>query len=158
VLLPRQQAKLARGAKDKEHAMSQTPKSKIRTPPPEKNPTSPSKRHPLPSLCKEHKISTVIGDLYGHQWTQEAWRSQGMTYVASDLSASMLYLEVLPLFSRGLVSLPDHPILLRELRLLERIPGRVGKDQVKSASKKLSRRSGKRHMRLSSHARKLSRI
>jgi len=29
VLLPRQQAKLARGAKDKEHAMSQTPNSAI---------------------------------------------------------------------------------------------------------------------------------
>jgi hypothetical protein len=37
---------------------------------------------------------------------------------------------LLPLFSRGLVSLPDHPVLLRELRLLERIPGRIGKDQV----------------------------
>jgi hypothetical protein len=72
----------------------------------------------------------VIGDLYGHQWTQEAWRKENITYVASDLSASMLYLEALPLFSRGLVSLPNHPVLLRELRLLERIPGRVGKDQV----------------------------
>jgi hypothetical protein len=29
VLLPRQQAKLARGAKDKEHAMSQTPNTVI---------------------------------------------------------------------------------------------------------------------------------
>jgi hypothetical protein len=29
VLLPRQQAKLARGAKDKEHAMSQTPNTAI---------------------------------------------------------------------------------------------------------------------------------
>ena len=81
-------------------------------------------------LCRDYKIATVIGDLYGHQWTQQAWRDHGMTYSASDLSASMLYLEVLPLFSRGLVSLPDHPVLLRELRLLERIPGRVGKDQV----------------------------
>jgi hypothetical protein len=82
------------------------------------------------NLCKEYKIATVIGDLYGHQWTQQAWRDHNMTYAASDLSASMLYLEALPLFSRGLVSLPNHPVLLRELRLLERIPGRVGKDQV----------------------------
>ena len=29
MLLPRQQAKLARGAKDKEHAMSQTPNTEI---------------------------------------------------------------------------------------------------------------------------------
>jgi hypothetical protein len=81
-------------------------------------------------LCREYKISTVIGDLYGHQWTQQAWRENNMTYVPSDLSASMLYMETLPLFSRGLVSLPNHPVLIRELRLLERIPGRVGKDQV----------------------------
>jgi hypothetical protein len=40
------------------------------------------------------------------------------------------YLEALPLFTRGLVGLPDSPALLRELRLLERLPGRVGKDQV----------------------------
>jgi hypothetical protein len=39
-------------------------------------------------------------------------------------------METLPLFSRGLASLPNHPVLIRELRLLERIPGRVGKDQV----------------------------
>jgi hypothetical protein len=42
----------------------------------------------------------------------------------------MLYLESLPLWTRGLVSIPDHPALVRELRLLERIPGRIGKDQV----------------------------
>jgi hypothetical protein len=40
VLLPRQQAKLARGAKDKEHAMSQTPNTAI----------------------------AVIGTLYKEQW------------------------------------------------------------------------------------------
>ncbi len=32
MLLPRQQAKLARGAKDKEHAMSQTPNTAIAVP------------------------------------------------------------------------------------------------------------------------------
>ena len=42
----------------------------------------------------------------------------------------MLYLESLPQWSRGLVEIPDHPALIRELRLLERIPGRIGKDQV----------------------------
>ena len=81
-------------------------------------------------LCKEYRVSTVVGDLYAHQWTMQAWRDQGVTYTASDINASMLYMEALPLFSRGMVSLPNHPVLLRELRLLERIPGRVGRDQV----------------------------
>jgi hypothetical protein len=82
------------------------------------------------ALCKEYRVGTVIGDLYGHQWVQQAWRDANVTYAVSDLNASMLYLETLPLFTRGLVSLPDYPALTRELRLLERIPGRVGKDQV----------------------------
>jgi hypothetical protein len=82
------------------------------------------------SLCKEYRISSVIGDAYGREWVTSAWREAGVTYANSDLPASQLYLEALPLFTRGLVSLPDHPALLRELRLLERIPGRIGKDQV----------------------------
>ncbi len=82
-------------------------------------------------LCHQYNhIGAVVGDLYSHQWVQGAWRACGVDYVVSDLNASMIYLETLPLFTRGLVRLPDHPALLRELRLLERIPGRVGKDQV----------------------------
>ena len=82
------------------------------------------------ALCREYRINSVIGDAYGREWVTAAWREAGVTYTNSDLPASQLYLESLPLFMRGLVSLPDHPALLRELRLLERIPGRVGKDQV----------------------------
>ncbi len=82
-------------------------------------------------LCHQYNhIGAVVGDLYSHSWAQQAWRSLGVDYVPADLNASMIYLETLPLFTRGLVRLPDHPALLRELRLLERIPGRVGKDQV----------------------------
>jgi hypothetical protein len=36
----------------------------------------------------------------------------------------------LPLFARHLVRLPEHPKLLRELRLLERRTHRGGKDSV----------------------------
>ena len=83
------------------------------------------------NLCKDYKIATVIGDHYSAAWVKEAWQNNcGITYVASDLSASQLYLESLPLFNRGLVALPDHAVLLRELRLLERSPGRLGRDTV----------------------------
>jgi hypothetical protein len=34
------------------------------------------------------------------------------------------------LWTRSQVRIPDHPVLLRELRLLERMPTRMGKDQV----------------------------
>ena len=43
---------------------------------------------------------------------------------------SELYLEGLPLFTRGLVRIPDDPLLLRELRLLERRTARSGRDSV----------------------------
>jgi hypothetical protein len=81
-------------------------------------------------LCKEYKIAQVTGDSYAAQWVETSWRKTGISYVKAELNASMLYLEALPLWTRGLVSIPDYPPLIRELRLLERIPGRVGRDQV----------------------------
>ena len=48
----------------------------------------------------------------------------------SDIAKSRLYVESLPLFMRGAVSIPDHARLIRELRLLERRVGRSGKDVV----------------------------
>ena len=41
-----------------------------------------------------------------------------------------LYLEMLPIFMRQNLSIPNHPRLLRELRLLERRASRAGKDVV----------------------------
>jgi hypothetical protein len=59
-----------------------------------------------------------------------AWQGAGVAYVRSDLPKSGIYLEAVPLFTRGLVRLPDHARLLRELRLLERRVHRGGKDTV----------------------------
>jgi hypothetical protein len=61
---------------------------------------------------------------------QGAWRACGVHYVKSELPKSQLYLEALPLFTRGLVSLPDHKRLRRELQLLERRTHRSGKDSI----------------------------
>jgi hypothetical protein len=47
---------------------------------------------------------------------------------------SALYLEAVPLFARGLVSLPNQQQLLRELRLLERRTHRRGRDSVDHGS------------------------
>jgi hypothetical protein len=69
-------------------------------------------------LCKQYRITTVTGDRWGKEWVQAAWRGTGIAYVQSPLPKSDIYLECIPLFSRGLVRLPDHPRLLRELRLL----------------------------------------
>ena len=81
-------------------------------------------------LCKEYRIGTAIGDNFAGGWVSEAWRKHLISYIKSELTKSEIYLEVLPLFTRGLVSLPDHARLLKELRLLERRVHRSGKDSV----------------------------
>lgn len=82
------------------------------------------------ALLKQYRIGEVTGDHYAAEWVAGAWRDCGMRYIRSELPKSAIYLEALPLFARGLVRLPDHPRLLRELRLLERHTHRSGKDSV----------------------------
>ncbi len=82
------------------------------------------------ALLKEYRIQSVVGDRYAAQWVQGAWRTAGIAYTTAELAKSDIYLETIPLFARGLVQLPDHAKLLRELRLLERRTHRSGKDSV----------------------------
>jgi hypothetical protein len=82
------------------------------------------------ALLKEYRISDVIGDHYAAEWVAGAWRDCGVAYIRSEQNKSAIYLEALPLFTRGLIRLPDHARLLRELRLLERHTQRSGKDSV----------------------------
>ena len=84
------------------------------------------------ALCKEYRIREVVGDAYAAQWVAGTWRETGIDYRKSPLPKSAIYLECMPLFTRGLVRLPDHAKLLRELRLLERQTHRGGKDSVDS--------------------------
>jgi hypothetical protein len=81
-------------------------------------------------LCREYRCSGVTGDKYAREWVASTWRKCSLPYTAATLTASETYLEALPLWTRGAVRIPDHPVLLRELRLLERLPTRMGKDQV----------------------------
>ncbi len=82
------------------------------------------------ALLKQYRITSVTGDRWGKEWVQSAWRNTGIGYTQSPLAKSDIYLECLPLFTRGLVRLPDHNKLLRELRLLERQCHRGGKESV----------------------------
>jgi hypothetical protein len=82
------------------------------------------------ALVKEYRVREVTGDNYAAAWVANAWRNAGLRYVRSELHKSALYLEALPLFTRGAVAIPDHKRLARELRLLERRTSRVGKDIV----------------------------
>jgi hypothetical protein len=82
------------------------------------------------ALAKEFRCLKITGDAYSADWIVSAFRECDVSYECSTKNRSELYLEGLPLFARGLVSLPEHRRLGRELRLLERHVSRIGRDQV----------------------------
>lgn len=81
-------------------------------------------------LAKEYGCRKVTGDNFAGEWVAGAFKDGGVDYERSQLPRSGLYLESIPMFARGAVSIPDHPKLIRELRLLERRTSRSGKDSV----------------------------
>jgi hypothetical protein len=81
-------------------------------------------------LAKSYHCSTVTGDNYAAEWVAGAYREAGCEYRQSELVRSALYLAGLPLFTTGVVEIPNLSPLLRELRLLERRTARSGKDTV----------------------------
>ncbi len=82
------------------------------------------------ALCKEYGIRGLTGDSYGAEWVAGTWRDAGSAYQKAEQPKGEIYLEAVPLFTRGLVRLPPHTALLRELRLLERRTHRSGRDTV----------------------------
>jgi hypothetical protein len=58
------------------------------------------------NLCREYGVGSVTGDSYSAEWVQSAWRQAGIGYQPSDIPKSAIYLETLPLWTRGLISIP----------------------------------------------------
>jgi hypothetical protein len=83
-------------------------------------------------LCREYHCHKVVGDAYGKEWVAGSWRRApaGVGYEQSERFKSALYLESESSFTREHVRLPPHPILTRELRLLEKHAARSGKPDV----------------------------
>ena len=81
-------------------------------------------------LMRDYGVSEVVGDGYSEAWVETAFLDHGIAYKRSELKKSQLYLESLPLFTRGAVSIPDFAPLTRELRLLERQTHRGGRDSI----------------------------
>ena len=80
-------------------------------------------------LAKEYRVRAWSATTL----PKNGWPPPGAaaTFATSQRAAQVaIYLECLPLFTRGLVALPDHKRLLRELRLLERHTHRSGRDTV----------------------------
>jgi len=81
-------------------------------------------------LARDYRCPHVTGDNFAGEWVAQAFRAAGIRYEKSSLPKSAIYLEGVPAFNRGAISIPDHPRLSRELRLLERRVHRSGKDSV----------------------------
>jgi hypothetical protein len=81
-------------------------------------------------LAREYRCGTIVGDNYAGEWVKQAVEEAGGEFRRSDMAKSGLYLEALPFFMRGAVSMPNLPPLVRELRLLERRTSRSGRDSV----------------------------
>jgi hypothetical protein len=81
-------------------------------------------------VAREYGCRSITGDAYAKGWVSGAFLAAGLEYRRSARVRSDLYLDGLPMFLRGLVSIPDHHELVRELRLLERRAARSGKDAV----------------------------
>jgi hypothetical protein len=81
-------------------------------------------------VLKDYGIREVRSDAYAGEWPREAFHKEGVVVKTSELTASELYLEFLPLVTGGSVELLDHKRLLSQLTDLERRTRSGGKDQV----------------------------
>jgi hypothetical protein len=82
------------------------------------------------TLAKSYGCREIVGDNYAAEFTVAAFRQAGVAYRRAELTRSKLYLEMVGPFMRGAVRLPNHPRLIRELRLLERRVAPSGVDRV----------------------------
>ena len=82
------------------------------------------------ALCRAYRIRRVTGDNFAKDWVQDTWRETGLPYDKAEQPAAQLYLEAQPKWVQGVVRIYNDPVLIKELRHLECIPGRIGRDQV----------------------------
>jgi len=92
------------------------------------NPSSVTKEYA--ALLKSYRCYSVTGDRYAGEWVREQFSQQGISYKHSERTKSELYMEALPQFSQGAVTLLDYQPLAMELMQLERRTARSGKDSV----------------------------
>lgn len=80
----------------------------------------------IAEVCGRYGVRTVRGDRYAGQWVRQAFEGRGLRYEESAAKAQA-YLDIEPFFAQGRLEVLDHPILLRELKTLERRPQAGGR-------------------------------
>jgi hypothetical protein len=84
----------------------------------------------IAALLKTYRVASVTGDKYAAEWVVEAFRKCGITYRASKLDRSEVYIGFLPLITSGSMLLLDHPKAIAQLSALERRTFSSGKDRI----------------------------
>lgn len=81
-------------------------------------------------VLKSFGVRDVASDRYAGEWVVEAFAAHGIRVKPSELAASELYLELLPLIANGSFELLDSKRLAAQLAGLERRTRAGGKDLV----------------------------
>lgn len=81
-------------------------------------------------ILKSFGISEVQADRYAGEWVPAAFREHGISVKASEITASEIYLNFLPMISNGSVELLDIKRLHSQLIGLERRTRSGGKDLI----------------------------
>jgi hypothetical protein len=80
-------------------------------------------------MLKRYGIKVATGDRYAGEWPADALRAHGITYVVSERNKSQLYVDALALLNGGRIRLLDNPVLIAQLKSLDRRTGQ-GRDIV----------------------------
>jgi hypothetical protein len=84
----------------------------------------------IAAALKEYGLHRTIGDRYAAGWVVDAFAKCGIKYEHSERDRSLIYLDVLPLFTSGRVRLLDSQKLITQFASLERKTSSLGKDRV----------------------------
>jgi hypothetical protein len=84
-------------------------------------------------VLRRYRVTRVTGDRYAGRWPGDEFAKHGITYQASELDRSALYIEMLAALNSGRVELPPCEVAQRQLIGLERRTSRSGRDQIDHA-------------------------
>jgi hypothetical protein len=84
----------------------------------------------IAGLLRAYDLDEVQGDRYAAGWTEESFRRHGIRYSPAPKPTSDLHLSLAAALNSKRVVLLDHPVLVRELKGLNRRMTRSGREHV----------------------------
>ncbi len=84
----------------------------------------------IATILRAYGLYQATGDKYAAGWVTQAFGKAGISYIPAPMDKSTAYLESRALFAQGRIEILDDPVLVRQLKNLERRPRAGGRDQV----------------------------